>query len=90
MKIISSHVENNLLYSGTKLAQTPSQVGGNIMLDLDRSKERQRFYLLPGQGGRAARRKQKLALLWAIVVGVIASIAVAVAFYFMNNSPLDR
>jgi len=60
------------------------------MLDLDRSKERQRFYLLPGQGGRAARRKQKLALLWAIVVGLAASVAVAAALYFINSSPLSR
>lgn len=60
------------------------------MSDPDKAKERQRFYLLPGQGGRAARRKHKLALLWAIIVGLIASAAVAATLYFMNGAPVDR
>src|SRR5678816_483400 len=42
-----------------------------------RDKERDRFYLLPGMGGRALRRKRKLILQWSIVAGLFASALVA-------------
>jgi len=43
------------------------------MLWLEKDKERERFYLLPGMGGTAARRKHRRFLLWAIVAGVFVS-----------------
>jgi hypothetical protein len=37
------------------------------------NKERERFYLLAGMGGSAARRKHRRILAWAIVVGLVVS-----------------
>ncbi|MGA2864112.1 MAG: hypothetical protein ABSF95_06455 [Verrucomicrobiota bacterium] len=49
-----------------------------------RKKERQkhqRFYLLPGMGGRAMRRKRKAILKWTIAAGVLTSALVACLLY---------
>jgi len=48
-------------------------------------KERERFYLLPGQGGRAARRKQHYFLKWAIVAGLGLSAILALVMYLLNR-----
>jgi hypothetical protein len=50
-----------------------------------RDKERDRFYLLPGMGGRALRRKQKVILQWSILAGLLVSGLVAVILYFMSR-----
>lgn len=49
-----------------------------------RNKERERFYLLPGMGGRAYRRKQKVFLRWAIGAGVVVSAIVAGVLYWLS------
>jgi len=51
-------------------------------------KERRRFYLLPGMGGGAYRRKQRRILRISILVGLIASALFALAAYFLNRHPL--
>jgi hypothetical protein len=48
-----------------------------------RNKERERFYLLPGMGGSALRRKRKLMLQWSIVAGLFVSAIVASVLYLM-------
>jgi hypothetical protein len=48
-----------------------------------RNKERERFYLLPGMGGSALRRKRKLMLQWSIAAGLLVSAIVASLLYFM-------
>jgi hypothetical protein len=48
-------------------------------------RERERFYLLPGMGGRAYRRKRKIILQCAIGAGLLASALVALAFYLINR-----
>ena len=48
-----------------------------------RDKERDRFYLLPGMGGRALRRKQKVILQWAVLAGLLVSGLVAAILYLM-------
>ena len=50
-----------------------------------REKEKERFYLLPGMGGRAYRRKWKLILSWSIVAGLFVSAIVAGLLYFLSN-----
>jgi hypothetical protein len=50
-----------------------------------RNKERERFYLLPGQGGRAMRRKHKVFLAWSIAAGLVVSACVAIALYIVNT-----
>ncbi len=51
----------------------------------ERDRERQRFYLLPGMGGRAARRKRMTILRWTLVAGIIVSAAFAGILYLINS-----
>jgi len=47
-------------------------------------KERDRFYLLPGMGGRALRRKKLMMLLWAVCAGILVSGTFAGVLWLMN------
>lgn len=51
-------------------------------------KERRRFYLLPGMGGRAFHRKQRRIRMAAIAVGLVVSALVALIIYLINTRPL--
>ena len=51
----------------------------------EREKEHQRFYLLPGMGGRAVKRKQKWMLQWAVGIGLLVSAFLAVLLYLANH-----
>ena len=51
----------------------------------DRDKERNRFYLLPGMGGRAYHRKQKFILKWTLAAGLVVSLVLAVILYWLNH-----
>ena len=48
-------------------------------------KHRDRFYLLPGMGGRNLRRKQNYILRWTIVAGLFVSAILACLLYLINN-----
>ncbi len=50
-------------------------------------REQKRFYLLPGQGGRAYYRKQKLFLKTSVAVGLIVSGLFALIMYLIYRSP---
>lgn len=50
-----------------------------------RDKERDRYYLLAGMGGRALRRKHRLILLWSMVIGLLVSGALAATLYFFHS-----
>lgn len=50
------------------------------------NKEQQRFYLLPGQGGEAYRRKQRFLLMWATITALLVSGLLGLAFYLMNRA----
>jgi hypothetical protein len=62
------------------MAQRENSMGG-----LDRTKERPRFYLLPGMGGRAARAKHKRILIWSVAIGLLVSLVVAFFIYHANR-----
>jgi hypothetical protein len=51
-----------------------------------RHKERDRFYLLPGMGGRNLRRKRKIILAWSVAVGLATGAIVACALYWHATS----
>ena len=51
-------------------------------------KEPERYYLLPGQGGHAYRRKQKFILKWTVIAALGVSAVLAAALYWMNHSKL--
>jgi ABC-type Fe3+ transport system permease subunit len=57
-----------------------------IMWGFEKDKERERYYLLPGQGGRSARRKHRRILLWSIVVGLFASAFFVGVIYLITNT----
>jgi hypothetical protein len=48
-------------------------------------KPRKRSYLLPGMGGRARRRKQKLILKCSIIIGLGVAVILAGLFYWLNR-----
>jgi len=48
-------------------------------------KEPERFYLLPGQGGRARHRKRRMMILWSLAVGLPVAVIVAVTIYWLNQ-----
>jgi hypothetical protein len=49
-------------------------------------KEKERFYLLPGMGGRNLRRKRTIILRWSIVAGLFTSAALAFLLYWISKS----
>ena len=51
-----------------------------------REKDQERFYLFPGMGGKAYRRKRNLILKSAIAVGLIVSGVFALVMYFLHHS----
>jgi hypothetical protein len=52
---------------------------------LSRDPEKERYYLLPGMGGRAYRRKQQIALVWAIAIGLVVSGILAGLMYLLSS-----
>jgi hypothetical protein len=56
------------------------------MLWSKRDKERERFYLLPGMGGRARWRKEMRFLRWSIAAGLVVSAIVAGILYFISRN----
>jgi hypothetical protein len=52
---------------------------------LNKDKERERYYLLPGMGGRALRKKQHMMLKWSIAAGLLTSIVLASVLYLMSQ-----
>jgi hypothetical protein len=53
-----------------------------------KDKGQQRFYLLPGMGGKAFRRKQKTILYWSIAAGLAVSALVACILYVISRQPI--
>jgi hypothetical protein len=45
------------------------------------NKPRERFYLLPGQGGRNYHRKQRVFLSWAVLVALLFGLVIALVMW---------
>jgi hypothetical protein len=58
---------------------------GECMFRSKHDKEHKRYDLLPGQGGRAHRRKQKFILKWSVIAALIVSAILAAAMYWLNR-----
>lgn len=50
-----------------------------------RDKEKERFYLLPGMGGRNLRRKRQVILRWSIVAGLFTSLILGLVLYLISR-----
>lgn len=48
--------------------------------------DQKRFYLLPGQGGRPYRKKQKFILAWSLVAALVVASVLVAAMIWMNRS----
>jgi hypothetical protein len=48
-------------------------------------KPRERFYLLPGQGGKNYVRKQRVILGWTILVSLVLGAALAAVLWWIAN-----
>jgi hypothetical protein len=57
----------------------------NRMFPSKADKEPERYYLLPGMGGRAARRKHLYFLKWSIIAGLGISVILAALMYLLNR-----
>lgn len=49
-----------------------------------KEKEKDRFYLFAGMGGKAYRRKQNIFLVWSLFAGILVSLALALSLYIFN------
>ncbi len=54
------------------------------MASSEKEREQRRFYLLPGMGGRALRRKRRLILRWSLIAGLVVSVVLALLLYLLN------
>jgi hypothetical protein len=54
------------------------------MICLKRDKEKERFYLFAGMGGKAMRRKNKIFLAWSILAAMVVSFALAFFLLTLN------
>jgi hypothetical protein len=52
-----------------------------------RKKEHERFYLLPGMGGRNLMRKRRIIMKWSIAAGLVVSAILAGLLYWLNMNP---
>lgn len=52
-----------------------------------RPEEKERYYLLPGQGGSNYRRKQRIIIKFSIIVGLVVSAIFAVVMYLVYRLP---
>jgi hypothetical protein len=50
-------------------------------------KESNRFYLLPGMGGTAWRRKQNVVLGWTLITTLAALALLGALLYWLNHRP---
>ncbi|SPE52471.1 hypothetical protein SBV1_1530017 [Verrucomicrobia bacterium] len=50
-----------------------------------KNREAQRFYLLPGMGGRAMRKKRWQMLRWSIAAGLLVSAMVGCLLYILGS-----
>jgi hypothetical protein len=50
-----------------------------------KDKPRERFYLLPGQGGRSFRRKQRFIMRWTLAVALVAGGTLAVVLWKLGR-----
>jgi cobalamin synthase len=59
------------------------------VLGFNSKKSRERFYLLPGQGGRNFHRKQQRIMRWSILVAVVFGLILAVVMWCLARPPVS-
>ena len=59
------------------------------MFGINSKKPRERFYLLPGQGGRNFHRKQQRIMRWTILVAVVFGLILAMVMWRLGRPPVS-
>jgi len=49
------------------------------------AKEKERYYLLPGQGRQALRQKRNSTLVWSVSIGLLVSAVLSFIIYWNNQ-----
>ncbi len=50
-----------------------------------KNKEKERYYLLPGQGGKLYRKKQRLIIIWSIIAALFVALIMWAIMYFTDR-----
>jgi hypothetical protein len=53
-----------------------------------KNRPHERFYLLPGQGGKNYHRKQRQLLLWSVIVSLLFGAVLAAGMWYMSRPKL--
>ena len=67
------------------LSARPASDNLRRMFRSKRDKENKRFYLFPGQGGAALRRKKRRFLIWAAIAALLLSAVLGGLFYWLDR-----
>jgi hypothetical protein len=62
-------------------------VKDEIVLGLKSKKPRERFYLLPGQGGKNYYRKQRFIMRWTVAVSLVFAISMGMVMWWLARRP---
>lgn len=54
-------------------------------MNRSKGKDKERYYLLAGMGGKAHRRKHWIFLTWSLLAGLLVSLTLAGTLYFFNR-----
>ncbi|MGH7989989.1 MAG: hypothetical protein ACREDS_07375, partial [Limisphaerales bacterium] len=57
-----------------------------LMFRSRRDKESRRFYLLPGMGGSAWRRKQNFILKWTVIIALMGTAILCAFLYWLDRN----
>lgn len=80
---VTGEGEENTGNKGGRIASSPLPINSG-MIWFKRDKEKERFYLLAGMGGKAMRRKNKIFLAWSIFAAAVVSFALALTLFLLN------
>lgn len=62
-------------------------VKNRVVWGLKSKKPRERFYLLPGQGGRNYHRKQRVIMRWTIAVSLVFGLSLGAVMWWLARHP---
>jgi hypothetical protein len=70
------------------LSTVAAHVRVRRMFGRNKNKDESRYYLLPGQGGPALRRKRRKILIWSALVAVFVGVVFSLLLYWMSYTKL--
>jgi hypothetical protein len=71
------------------LSEPAARVRVRRMFGFKSNKGENRFYLFPGQGGPALRRKRKKFLIWSVIVALFVSAVFSALLYWLSYMKMN-